>query len=113
MLSGYSYDIHFRLTDAHGNADGLSRLPLDTVSSVGNYEDATVFNMAQVDSLPVQASQVMAATRLDPLLTKVLRYARTGWPEQVPEELCPFWRKREEIVVEGDCLLRGTNSQSW
>ena len=108
LLSGYNYDIHFRPTQAHGNADGLSRLPLQDTSTVGNYEDAMVFNIAQVDALPVQASQVMSATRRDPLLSKVLRYARTGWPAEVPNELCPFWRRREEIVVEGDCILWGT-----
>ena len=28
LLSGYSYDIEFKPTRQHGNADGLSRLPL-------------------------------------------------------------------------------------
>ena len=108
LLSGYSYDIQFRPTKAHGNADGLSRLPLQDDSTLGNYEDTTVFNIAQVDALPVHASQVMTATRTDPLLSKVMRYARTGWPAKVPDELRPLWRKREEIAVEDDCVLWGT-----
>lgn len=107
LLSGYSYNIRFRPTQAHGNADGLSRLPLEDASTLGNYEDAAVFNISQVDALPVHASQVMTATRSDPLLSKVLRYTRTGWPEQVPEELRSLWRKREELSVEGDCVLWG------
>ena len=104
LLSGYSHDIHFH----HGNADGLSCLPLQDDSTLGNYEDMTVFNIAQVDTLPVHASQVMTATHTDPLLIKVMRYARTGWPAKVPDELHPLWRKREEIAVEGDCVLWGT-----
>ena len=108
LLSGYSYDIHFRPTTAHSNADCLSRLPLPTYSPIGNYDDAAVFNICQVEALPVHAPQLMAATRSDRQLSKVLHYARHGWPEQVPEELHPYWRKRDELVVEGDCVMWGT-----
>jgi len=31
-LSAYSYEIQFCQTDEHGNADGLSRLPLHNVN---------------------------------------------------------------------------------
>ena len=72
LLSGYSYNILFRPTQAHGNADGLSRLPLEGATTLGNYDDTTVFNIARVDALPVQASQVMSAAHTDPLLSKVL-----------------------------------------
>ena len=108
LLSGYRYNIRFRPNQAHGNADGLSRLPLEDTSTCGNCEDATVFNISQVDALPVHASQVMTATRTDPLLSKVLRYARTGWPLKTPEELRPYWLKKEEIAVEVDCVMWGT-----
>ena len=32
LLSGYSYEIHFHPTTAHGNADGLSQLPVSDFS---------------------------------------------------------------------------------
>ena len=32
LLSAYQYDIHFKATDDHANADGLSRLPLSTTT---------------------------------------------------------------------------------
>ena len=72
------------------------------------YENATVFNNAQVDALPLQALQVMSATRANLILRKVLRYARTDWPKHVSKELHPLWRKREEMCIESDCLLWGT-----
>ena len=56
LLSGYSYDIHFRPTTAHGNADCLSRLPLSHSSAIGNYEDASLFNICQVEALPIHAA---------------------------------------------------------
>ena len=64
--------------------------------------------MAQLDALPVQSSQIMAVTRTDALLSKVLAYSRKGWSDQVPEALRPFQLRREEITVEGDCILWGT-----
>ena len=52
LLSAYSYNIRFRPTQSYGNADGLSRLPLSDTHPVGNCEDPTVFNLAQLDALP-------------------------------------------------------------
>ena len=37
QLAGYSYQIEFRPTKQHCNADGLSRLPLVNKSPLGNY----------------------------------------------------------------------------
>ena len=108
LLSAYSYDIRFRPTQSHGNADGLSRLPLSDTHPVGNCEDPTVFNLAQLDALPIQATDVTAATRTDPILSKVLHCTRRGWPRKVSEALRPFWQRRDELTVEADCVLWGT-----
>ena len=108
LLSAYSYDIRFRPTQSHGNADGLSRLPLSVTHPVGNCEDPTVFNLAQLDALPIQATDITAATRTDPILSKVLHCTRKGWPRKVSEALRPFWQRREELTVEADCVLWGT-----
>ena len=106
LLSGYSYVIQFRSTQCHGNADGLSRLPL---REAGNHppDDASIFNLAQLDSLPVQSAELMAATRADPQLKRVLHFVRKGWPDQLPSSLDPYWRRRTELTVEGDTLLWG------
>ena len=107
LLSAYSYDIQFRPTKEHANADGLSRLPLDGNSTEGNTSHPTVFNLKQLSALPVQAHEVAAATRADSLLSKLLTYLRTGWPKLVPDALTPFWRRKDALTVEGDCILWG------
>lgn len=89
LLSAYTYDIHFRLTQAHGNADGLSRLPVGEDQSC-TPDDAMVFNIAQLDALPVCSSELMAATRTDPQLSKILQYVRKGWPKKISDTLRPF-----------------------
>ena len=52
-LSAYSYDIVYRPTGSHGNADGLSRLSLPESSLHTIADEATVFNLAQIQALPV------------------------------------------------------------
>ena len=66
ILSAYQYDIIFKPTQQHGNADCLSRLPLLSNTVMEAY-GVDVFNVAQVDSLPVTADQLGRATQQDPL----------------------------------------------
>ena len=53
LLSAYRYEIEFK-PSKHVNADGLSRLPLH-VQREEEATDVEVFNVAQVDALPVTA----------------------------------------------------------
>ena len=61
QLSAYSYSISYRPTKSHGNADGLSRLPVHEKLSQAR-DEVTVFNIAQIDSLPVSSTELRAAT---------------------------------------------------
>ena len=46
----------------------------------------------------------------DPVLSKVLQYTRQLWPAEVTEELKPYFNRREELTLEGNCLLWGIES---
>lgn len=107
ILSAYQYNIEFRPTGEHGNADGLSRLPIPGTVPQDVDADPQVFNVSQMQSLPVNVRQLRAATSSDPLLSKVLRYTRGNWPRQVPQCLRPFSDRRNELTVEEGCLLWG------
>lgn len=115
ILSAYTYEIQFRPTEKHANADALSRLPLSVVSDgdravdecVGGVDDVAVFNIAQLDALPVQASDIALATKEDLVLKKVFEYVQKGWPKQIPECLKPYFTKRNELSIEEGCLYRG------
>ena len=61
----------------HSNADGLSRLPLPQNEKSNVRIGVDVFNVAQIDSLPVTAARLGQATRRDRVLGKVWRY--TVW----------------------------------
>ena len=90
-----------------GLSDGLSRLPLPTDSSVELLQESSVFNLARIDTLPVTAKQLKAATRHDPLLSKVLLYTKCGWPSTFLEVLQPYWKRRLELSLEDECVMWG------
>ena len=104
ILSAYEYTIKFR---QYGNADGLSCLPLKETGPEENDVASNIFNVAQLDALPVNARQLRAATHSDILLSKVYRFAKVSWPQQVPQVLCPFYDRRNGLTVEEGCLLWG------
>ena len=106
LLSAYQYDIIFKRTLEHGNADGLSRLPLPTISAPSSSEPS-IFNIGQIQSLPVTAAKVESVTRNDPVLSRVLRYTKVEWPEQTDDTLKPYRSRKEELTVEGDCVMWG------
>ena len=107
LLSAYSYDVEFRRTERHANADSLSRLPLKSPCSTTVQDEATVFSLCQVEYSPVTALEVKKACRYDLILSKVFRYTKFGWPEQVEDELKPYWNHRDELCIEGGCLMLG------
>ena len=56
QLSAYQFDIKYRSTDKNGNADTLSRFPLQTSEVVSGsvfYQEVELVNKMQVNSLPI------------------------------------------------------------
>ena len=70
-------------------------------------DEVTVVNIAQIHYLPESSTELGVATRVVPRLSKVLRYVRKRWTENIEQSLYPFWRKSKELTVEGDTLLWG------
>ena len=106
LLSAYEYEIKYKSTHDHCNADGLSRLPLK-VKYTPPDKDINIFNICQLQALPVTFQNIQKATRSDRVLSKVLTYVESGWPEQVPEEIKPYKSRQNEIGIESGCLMWG------
>ena len=106
LLSAYEYEIRYKSTRDHCNADGLSRLPLPSVHHPTSREDS-VFNIAQAQALPVTVRDIQKATRQDVALGKVFTYVQQGWPQQVPDALRPFKTRQNELGTENGCLMWG------
>ena len=107
ILSAYQYEVEFRATDKHANADCLSRLPLQITTEDAITKDASLFNLQQIERLPVKADKIAQLTANDPVLSKVITFVQQGWPTQVQDEFKPYHIRRNELTVEANCLLWG------
>lgn len=76
ILMAYSYDIEYKRSADHANADALSRLPRASVDSTG--EEGGIFYFSHVEELPVSAKDIERATLKDPTLNKVWSYTMNG-----------------------------------
>ncbi|GBO02096.1 Uncharacterized protein K02A2.6 [Araneus ventricosus] len=91
------FDIVFRKTADHGNADFLSRLP-KTSEELEVKDDITIFQMTQIETLPVTLRELRQETGKDEELGPVLRALREGRNLQGREA---------QNTIEDGCILYG------
>ena len=108
LLSAYGYKLQFRGTQSHQNADALSRLPLPETPHDVPQPTELVLLMEHLQDSPVSANDIRRWTRQDPVLSSVLEFVQTGWPEQVDAVLKPFFSRKEELSVLKGCSLWGS-----
>lgn len=77
QLAAYTYDIEYRASHNHENADRLSRLQRKTIEEVYNWSiEGDQVNRVQIERTPITAGRIREATRGDPVLSCVLHYIR-------------------------------------
>ncbi|UYV61570.1 K02A2.6-like, partial [Cordylochernes scorpioides] len=104
ILSAYTYDIKFRRTQDHGNADLLSRFPVgcEEIPRLNN-----VYALSYVEELPITAEEIATETEKDEVLSLAIFYTQQGWPEKVADHLRPYFQRKLELTVDGECLVWG------
>ena len=112
ILLSYDYEVKYQPSTLHGNADGLSRLPLqhEPVEQDDSREIVCALEEHQLQSLPMQASDIRQATSKDPTLSQVYSYTMRGWPNtahSIQEKVKPFFSKRMQLSITNGCLLWG------
>ena len=107
FLSTYEYTLRFRKTEAHGNADALSRLPRPKAPVDVPQPAELVLLLEHLEDSPVTVQQIAAGTRNDPTLGTVLQYVRQGWPEKGRDDLAPYFARKHELSVLEGCVLWG------
>ena len=83
----YRYQIQFHSTTKHGNADTLSRFPLEEEVSD---KEILVVHQLQCEDMYLTDKEIAKITKKNPLLTKVINYVRLGWPNTFKDELRPY-----------------------
>ena len=109
FLSGFNYSLQYIKSADNGAADGLSRLPIKEHDNLNkeNYHDYDYFNFMLEDKLPIDAKRIEKEIRVDPVLSKVFDYLKNGWPDQVSEELKPYFNRSHELSIERNLILWG------
>ena len=57
--------------------------------------------------MPIKAAKLGTCSRQDPEVSRVMHYTLNGWPASVPPQLKSFHSRRDELTIEGNCLLWG------
>ena len=112
QLAGYSYSVELRRSEEMHVADSLSRLAVPCTSDEQRQIDSdaaagSALNYLDGAAPVLTAAALAAATRRDPVLSKVTQFVRGGWPGEVEPELLPFKRRQDELSTDGDCLVWG------
>ena len=109
-LSMYDYTISFKPSSLHSNADALSRIPI-----VGSQADPpvpaeTVFLLETMSESPVSVAQVRSWTSRNPLLSRILQFILSGWPNRLQskdEAVKPFFHRKLELSTQDGVILWG------
>lgn len=113
FLSRFRFQLHFRSSGKHANADALSRLPCGP-DALFDTSELLVFQVDEdiqqaLDRFPVTARQVADATARDRVLRPILRFVREGWPDAPPPAASPdlrfFFTIRHQLVAAQGVLL--------
>ena len=77
FLASFDYNIEYKNTTKHCNADGLSRVPLPDVGRQAADPD-DLLHLSQFDTLPVTSAQIRKETIRDVVLAIVYEYTMKG-----------------------------------
>ena len=114
FLSQFEYDIEYRKTKDHTNADALSQLP-----SGGNVkfdkgdseQDVDIVCTIKILSRQVTASDsqtLRKETAKDPVLSQVVRFVREDWPIRAADDAIEDFRKlSSSLTTSYGCIVYG------
>lgn len=107
-LSGFNYKLeHIKGTQNHF-ADCLSRIPMPTKTTSEEYDYEGMLNYAEKnEEWPLDNNKVKEETRNDKELQELKKFMEEGWPKNCPEEIKPYFIRKEELSIENDCILWG------
>ena len=108
ILSAYDYAIQYKEGIQNANADALSRLPLPDTPDSTPVPEETILLMELLETTPIREEQVKNWTKKTPILARVLKFIKQGWPSKCPDgDFQPYFHRRDELSFQDDCILWG------
>ena len=108
FLSGYMYDIQYRSTHKHTNADTLSRIQQKFVKSEeDDCDEVDVFMLKQLEQVCLTSDNIRLETTRDKTLSKVYSLLQKGWSLNSEKELTPYFSRRNELSIVQGCIQWG------
>ncbi|XP_029158172.1 uncharacterized protein K02A2.6-like [Nylanderia fulva] len=99
FLQAFNFDIKYRKSIDHCNADGFSRLPIQE-KSVGKFDVIDVLQMENVETLPVTAKSIRDEINKDALLLKIRQTLIKG------KSLVPLGYNDGEFALQDGIVFR-------
>lgn len=110
ILLAYQFEIQYRRTAEHSNADALSRLPCGPDPEFDKQEDC--HQMEILDS-PIDVGVLLEHYKDDHTLKRVKTFISNGWPNHLNQDdmgLMPYFRRRYALVIANDLIYFQTDA---
>ena len=109
FLCRMDYELKFRNTSRHANADALSRLPMEETCQqdeelIDPVED---FHISQVEAVPVLNARIRRESQNGPILSKVYTQTLDGWSYVDDNKIAHYYTRRHELSLQQVCLMWG------
>ncbi len=107
-LSAYRYTIRYKPGKSLGNADAFSRLPQPETTTHDCEPEDLCLLVNHLSTTCVNAANIKAWTSKDPILSRVVKYIMTGWPDlNLGADFQPFISRKHELSTLDGCILWG------
>nr|XP_029714159.1 uncharacterized protein LOC109408875 [Aedes albopictus] len=103
-LQSFDYEIRFRKSGNHANADAMSRFPLDISDPENEIEESDAVELSQIDTLPLTAAELGQVTAEDHTVQKLIQGIKHGQSVEAKDR---FGVEQHEFSLQKGCLLRG------
>lgn len=108
-LMAYNFEIKYRKTTDHANADALSRLPIGMDKKFDKEEESCHF--ISFDKFPLK-TEIYKYSKLDKTIQTVCNFIKNGWPNKLSVDkqyLKPFFDRRDNLTIYNNLLCMETD----
>ncbi|XP_058816399.1 uncharacterized protein K02A2.6-like [Topomyia yanbarensis] len=104
FLESFDFEICYRASKDHGNADGMSRLPVTNLRNMKQIEESDIIQINQIENLPVTVDELGRFTAEDKSVKELIQGLKTG---RAVDGRFRFGTDQTEFTMQGTCLMRG------